>query len=324
MSESGRRRTGFGPALALGALVLGAAALLWASPGWLAAAEGWVAAQQFELHKALSASARAAADSPAGLWGLIGLGFVYGVFHAAGPGHGKAVLATWALSTRETARRVAGLALLSSLAQALTAILMVYGGLALLGLTARWATRTAELVLEPLSYAGIAALGLYLLWRGWRIWSSARSAPSHIHNHDHAHAHDHHGDACGCGHAHGPSPEQAEAAGDWRAALGIILAVGLRPCSGALILLAVAWSVGIPWAGAFATLAMGVGAGVAVAALALAAVGARSGAARLAALDGAAAAQGAGIVAMLGGLAVFAAAALMLKAALFAPAHPFL
>ncbi len=322
MSESGRRRAGLAPALALGALVLGAAALLWASPGWLAAAEGWVAAQQFELHKALSAAARAAADSPAGLWGLIGLGFVYGVFHAAGPGHGKAVLATWALSTRETARRVAGLALLSSLAQALTAILMVYGGLALLGLTARWATRTAELVLEPLSYAGIAALGLYLLWRGWRIWSAARSAPAHVH--DHAHAHDHHGESCGCGHAHGPSPEQAAAAGDWRAALGIVLAVGLRPCSGALILLAVAWSVGIPWAGAFATLAMGVGAGAAVAALALAAVGARSGVARLAALDGAAAAQGAGIVAMLGGLAVFAAAALMLKAALSAPAHPFL
>lgn len=317
------QRTGAGadlrvPALALGGLVAAAAALLWLAPSWLSTAEAWVAAQQFELHKALSAAARATAAEPAGLWGLISIGFLYGVFHAAGPGHGKAVLSTWALSTRETARRVAALAFLSSLVQALTAILMVYGGLALLGLTARWTTRVAERVLEPASYAGIAALGLYLLWRGWRIHAAARTATFHGHHHDHHH----HGEDCGCGHA--PSPAQAAAATDWRAALGIVLAIGLRPCSGALILLAVAWSVGIAWAGAFATLAMGIGAGGAVASLALAAVGVRKGASRLAALDGAAAARAAGLVAMAGGLVVFAVAALMLKAALSAPAHPFL
>ena len=63
--------------------------------------------------------------------------------------------------------------------------------------------------------------------------------------------------------------------GGWKRGLSAIVAVGLRPCSGAILVLVFALAQGLFWAGVAATFVMGLGTAITVAAIAMLAVGAR-------------------------------------------------
>src|ERR1041384_5759037 len=125
-------------------------------------------------------------------------------------------------------------------------------------------------------------------------------AHRHAHDHDHAHHHQdhaHHGHADAdpphgaashvhdehCGHSHGPTPDQLAGPGGWKRGLVAIFAVGLRPCSGAILVLVFALAQGIFWAGIAATLVMGLGTAITVAIIATLTVTATGLAARMAA-----------------------------------------
>jgi ABC-type nickel/cobalt efflux system permease component RcnA len=130
----------------------------------------------------------------------------------------------------------------------------------------------------------------------------------HDHAHDHrAHDHDHDGHVHDehCGHSHGPLPSELAGPGGWRRGLGTIFAVGLRPCSGAILVLVFALAQGLFWAGIAATFAMGLGTAITVAAIAVLAVSAGGIARRLSS-----ASDGSGALIMRG--IEFAAAGLVL------------
>jgi len=268
-------------------------------PGWLASFFGQVSVWQSHFYRQLTGAVRAWQAEGGAAWALIGLSFAYGVFHALGPGHGKAVISSYVLANRQTARNGALLALASALIQALVAIAMVTVLAVVFNATAatmNQATRWLELA----SYALVTLLGAWLVWVKairplWRrragpadvpvpalkgaaalraISVHAAAAPAHGHHH-------HHDDDCGCGHAHVPPPEQVAGQMNWRRAGSAILAVGLRPCSGALIVLVFALSQGFFLAGVASALAMGLGTGLTVAALACLAVAAGGAATRL-------------------------------------------
>lgn len=135
----------------------------------------WLQMRQQEAHRSLTAGLRLMREDP---WGgraaLIGASFLYGVLHALGPGHGKALVGAYAVATRATARRAAGLALAAAMAQAVFAILLVYGLLLVLDRGGRKAVGLAEGVFTPLSGALMIGLGLWLAWRGFGIWRSRR------------------------------------------------------------------------------------------------------------------------------------------------------
>lgn len=253
------------------------------APGWLGALSGdlfaRVAAWQSQIYLQLTGAVRAWQAEGGQGWLLAGLSFAYGVFHALGPGHGKAVISAYVLASRQTARNGALLALASGLAQALVAVIAVALLAGVLDLTATAMNRATH-VLEMVSYALVLLLGLWLVWvKALRPLWRRRGSGGHEHGgHVHAHAQ---GMDCGCGHAHAPTPEQAAGSLSWRGAAGALLAVGLRPCSGALIVLVFALSQGFFRAGVVAALAMGLGTGLTVAALVGLAVLARDGAARL-------------------------------------------
>ncbi len=87
----------------------------------------WARDKQRNFYAKMSGALRGVAGtSPlkAG-WTLVLVSFLYGVFHAAGPGHGKAVISGWLLATRNDLRRGIIIAGMSSLFQALTAIAIV-------------------------------------------------------------------------------------------------------------------------------------------------------------------------------------------------------
>ncbi len=283
-----------------------------------------IQAMQRDLHKELAAALRAIkADGVTATWSLVALSFLYGVFHAAGPGHGKVVISTYLLTQESQLRRGILLSVLSSLTQGLTAIVAVTGCVALLGFSMRQAQRTAG-ELETISYALVALVGLMLIvTRGLRLFKRRKPAPAHDHAHDHAHE-----QTCSsCGHVHGPTREELDQPLSWRGLAGMVASIGLRPCSGAIVVLLVAHSLQLSWAGVGAVIAMSIGTAITVSALAALSVYARTTSLRLAdMLPG----QGSRIGLMidiagtLGGVIILLAGVMLFQAAWTAPAHPLM
>ncbi|HEX9167486.1 MAG TPA: high frequency lysogenization protein HflD, partial [Roseiarcus sp.] len=105
---------------------------------------GWLMAEQSTLTHLIAAKVHALHDQPSAAWGLIGLGLAYGVFHAAGPGHGKAVLASYMLANERSLKRGAVMALMAALLQALVAIGLVGAAAFVFRATASQMNRAAD------------------------------------------------------------------------------------------------------------------------------------------------------------------------------------
>jgi nickel/cobalt exporter len=259
---------------------------------------GWILAKQSEFYREMSATIRAAKSDGSAIWTLLGISFAYGIFHAAGPGHGKAVISSYLVANEETARRGIVLSFASALLQALVAVAIVAVFAWLLSSTAKTMC-SAEKAIEIASYVLIAAFGARLVWtKGGGFMRALQAKPEpamamahqqhdhghahhdhdHGHDHGHAHVHDEH-----CGHSHGPTPDQLAGPGGWRRGLGTIFAVGLRPCSGAILVLVFSLAQGLFWAGIAATFLMGLGTAITVATIAVIAVSAKGLAKRLSA-----------------------------------------
>ena len=255
----------------------------------------YIQTEQQRLHRSLAGAIRTLKDegSTAAAWTLIALSFLYGVFHAAGPGHGKAVLSAYLVTQPTALKRSLLLAAASSFMQGITAIVLVTGVIAIFGLALRSSGVIVQW-LEAASFALVADVGLWLIWRSAkalapRFGFDMGAAGHHHHHHghdDHGHIHDHdhqHGEDCG--HTHFPTPAESMQAGSLREMIGIVLSIGIRPCSGAILVLVFAQVLGMTLAGIAAVLAMSAGTAIAVALIALAAVGLRDGAWALTRLD---------------------------------------
>jgi nickel/cobalt transporter (NicO) family protein len=246
---------------------------------------GWILAEQARFYLMLSHLIRESKANGSAAATLLGVSFVYGVFHAAGPGHGKAVISSYLVANEETWRRGVALAFAAAVLQSLTAIAIVAVAAVLLDATAEMMSNTVR-VIETASYALIVLIGLQLLWvKGrafWHLWRGSR----HVHHHhDHGHHHHHHdgGDEVQAwGHAHAPEPAELKGPHWLRRGLAAIVAVGVRPCSGAIIVLVFALAQGLFWIGVASTFVMGLGTAITVAAVATLAVNARGLAGRIA------------------------------------------
>ncbi|EPZ4752805.1 nickel/cobalt transporter [Klebsiella quasipneumoniae] len=248
-------------ALMLAVSVTGGFWLWQAWPQVLMQSAVWQRALNLELSRLL----QAVAENPAaaGL-SLLGFSFVYGVLHALGPGHGKIVITTWLATHPSKLKSSINLTLAASLLQGLVAIALVVVVLALLQLPARQ-LHLSSFWLEKGSYLLVGALGLLLCWRALKKLRLLLSRPTftafiphHIHN-----------EHCGCGHQHLPAPEQLQAGDDWRARTVIVLSMGMRPCSGAIMVLLFSKVIGVFNWGMAAALAMAAGTSLTITALAL-------------------------------------------------------
>ena len=238
-----------------GVLLLFLALALWLLVPWNAVIF-WAADAQRQFQESMAHALHAIrAGEPAAIWALCTATAAYGFVHALGPGHGKVLLGGAALASGATLKRMTVLTVISSLAQAASAIAVVGVLVIVLGVTSRQIGPLADNWLAPLSYAAIAGIGAYLVVRGIRAWSKLRVVHHH-HHHDHHH-HDH--ENCGCGHAHGPSLSEVETLSSFRDAAMLVGSIAIRPCTGALFVLVIALRFDVFWTGALAVVTMGLG-----------------------------------------------------------------
>jgi len=273
---------------------------------------GYLISLQYYYNQHITAAVRAVRHDGSALWTLLALSFFYGVVHAAGPGHGKAVVSSYVLANRQTLRNGVLLAFVASLAQAGGAILLIVVATMVLHLTSVAITQ-ATYQFEVLSNVLIVVLGLWLVWS--KIIRPARSlnidfAPVSVlarpqrflnqavsvraaafqatdvtmaiptaarvgpFRQAGAPLHDYH-DGCDCGHLHMLDATVAAGCLDWRKAWTVVASTALRPCTGALIVLVFSISQGLFLSGVAATLVMGLGTAITVTLLAVLAVSAR-------------------------------------------------
>ena len=295
--------------------------------GWFDGVWRWVLTQQQKANRQIVGAVKdlKSEGSFSAAFALILVSFIYGVLHAAGPGHGKAVISSYVLANERTVRRGILLSFLAAFFQALSAIAIITVLVVFMKATS-FQIRGAESWIATLSWGLIAALGAWLLcgqlkilWRSWTARTQTTASTDCTHHHAlGSHAHD--GDCCG--HAHMPDAQQLENDFSWRKGFLIAASVGVRPCTGALLVLIFALTNGLLWAGIAATFAMALGTAITVSVLAAAAVGSRGLATRLAGGDspwGWRIERTAGLV---GSFLVFALGASFFVASL-GPASPF-
>ncbi|MDA7747026.1 sulfite exporter TauE/SafE family protein [Psychromonas sp.] len=188
---------------------------------------------------------------------LMALSFGYGVFHAIGPGHGKAVIITYLGSHRESLKRGLLISFLAALLQAVVAILLV------VVLSKLFSIRFSEVNgyaddITSASYFLVMGLGAYLFLSSARLqWKKLRQNKQHSHDHSHHHC-------CGGHHTHQAAPKES-----WLQSLMVVFSMGSRPCSGAIVVLIYAHLVGEFYYGIMATLVMGLGTGLSISGIGL-------------------------------------------------------
>lgn len=271
---------------------------------------------QRDLHRDLAAAMRAVEQgNPAAHGSLIGLGFLYGVFHAIGPGHGKVVISTYLATHESRLKRGLALSVLSSLMQGITAIIVV-GATALLFERSLRSSTGIGVALEVMSYGLVALIGVFLIWRsGRRLF---RRGPASTN--DRSHRDD-------CCHAHGPSATDLEAPLSLRDIVVMVLSIGIRPCSGAILVLILAFATNLIWTGMAAVMAMSIGTGLSVSALAALSIYARKSAMALGSIlsdDGQMLTRIFDGIALIGGLLILTFGVALLKASLAVGKHPLL
>jgi ABC-type nickel/cobalt efflux system permease component RcnA len=266
-------------------------------------AVAWTWSQHQQFHHRLTEELRGLSRQEGSAWLLVLLGFLYGIFHAAGPGHGKAVLSSYLLTQGRDIRRGVAMAIASALLQGVTAVVLVYG----LMNVADWLpqeTQNAVTWSERISFFLVSVIGIVLMARGTEsVLAVLRKAYRHKH-HDHHDHHENHAHHCSCTPV--SSPDQIGQARDLRMTLGVIFAIGLRPCGGAILVLIFAHMMKLSWAGIAAVLAMSIGTAITVSALALLVLHARRWALKITGQSSPLWTGIGGIITLLGGVLVFA------------------
>ncbi len=184
--------------------------------------------------------------SPGSLWIALGLAFTYGVVHAIGPGHGKFVVTTYFLSHERRVWRGFLMGGQLAIMHVISAIVIVL--LAHYLATRLWGPTGDMPGLRTASYACIALVGFYMLWKAWRADDHGHAGCNHAHDHGHNH--------------------------DGRQGL-LSFTIGIAPCSGAVLLLIYCFANDIVWLGLLMTAAIALGMAITMIALGLLAIFAR-------------------------------------------------
>jgi nickel/cobalt exporter len=230
------------------------------SGGWWTDIGRQLARWQMQMNASLSQSVLGVAKSGSltALGALCAVGFLYGVFHAAGPGHGKGVVLGYFLDSRRRWIEGVWAGTWIAITHTISAAVIVAALVVAIDVVPAEVSRSIRPV-EIVSYSLVTAIGL------WRLYAGVAGrghdhCGDHGHNHPHGHSHTEEHDHGGHRHGHPAtrwSRFKRSLGGSY--GLGLFSAAGVAPCSGAMILMLVSAAHGILWAGLLATLAVAAG-----------------------------------------------------------------
>lgn len=205
---------------------------------------------------------------------LLVVSFLYGVFHAVGPGHGKFILTGYLSFEQTKLPQAIKITLLSAFVQGIVAIALVSILVVIFTLSRQYFNLTLKWV-ERGSFLIMIAFGCYWIWQVWQKYRLNQAskrlkirkilqiseenrplaprffAVNHVHSEN-----------CGCGHRHLPSSQEIEQAQDLKSLLMLVFSIGLRPCTGAILVLFLAYTLDLYAWGVFSALAMALGTGL--------------------------------------------------------------
>lgn len=204
---------------------------------------------------------------------LLLFSFVYGILHAVGPGHGKVVITTYLATHRSRLRQSLLMTLAAALLQGTMAIMLVTLTLNLLRLSSR-TLHLSQFWLEKASFVLVVVLGVWLCWCALRRLLQRLRAAATFEGRAPVFralrpANHHHHAGCSCGHRHLPRDDELQAADGWYNRAAVVVAMGLRPCSGAVLVLLFAKVVGVYAWGVLSALMMAMGTALMLLTLAL-------------------------------------------------------
>ncbi|MBB5021804.1 nickel/cobalt transporter [Desulfurispira natronophila] len=178
---------------------------------------------------------------------LVLVAFAYGVIHAAGPGHGKAIIGSYFLARGGRIAQVAKISYLVAIVHACSALLVTLVIYFFLDGIFRQLFGQTEQMLFLLSGVMIILIGSYLLWRFVRNPATC------------------------CGHHH-----DAPALQD-KSPYALALSIGIVPCPGVMTVLLFSLALGHLAMGVLAAIVMSVGMGITIFAAGLLSIGAHKG-----------------------------------------------
>ena len=210
---------------------------------------------------------------------LVAVSFLYGLLHALGPGHGKLIIATYIATQATHLKQSVIISLLASLFQGLVAISLVSFILIIFQLSTQH-LNLASRYAEQISYAFVILLGLVLCLTAIRQWwreIKKKKQPFHYiqpipslnrpiplsQNSNFTQS----SVQCSCGHKH--VIQAIDLQRNLKSKILIILSMGLRPCSGALLVLLFSYVIDAYIWGIIAALAMALGTAVTICAIAI-------------------------------------------------------
>ncbi|KAE8177844.1 nickel/cobalt transporter [Photobacterium carnosum] len=192
-------------------------------------------------------------------YSLAGLSFLYGIFHSLGPGHGKMIVTTYLATNPAKIKASLIMTVVSAFVQAVVAITLVSILLVFFKSSMRQVNDAADQFISY-SFMAMLLLGVIVIYRSLKQAWQLRTAL--LHHHDH-------GDNCGCGHKHFANADEINQATSLREYIVIIFSIGIRPCTGAILVLLFANMVGLYWLGVISAILMAVGTALTTSAIAL-------------------------------------------------------
>lgn len=225
--------------------------------------------KNFNLQLSASLNELAENQSKAGIT-LVFISFLYGVFHAVGPGHGKFILSSYLSFEKTKLNQAMKITFASALVQGLVAISLVTVIVVIFTLSRQYFNLTLKWV-ERGSFGLMILFGIYWCYQVYRTVNKARkpiiksirisqkkagklplvTQKGHIHTEN-----------CSCGHKHLPTSNEMQQVKDWKARLMLVLSIGSRPCSGAILVLFLSYTLNLYAWGVISALAMAVGTGL--------------------------------------------------------------
>lgn len=226
--------------------------------------------RSFNLQLSGALNSLKANENEAGLL-LVSVSFLYGIFHAVGPGHGKFILSSYLSFEQTKLPQAIKLTLLSALVQGGVAIGLVSIIVVVFTLSRSYFNLTLQWI-ERGSFALMLLFGVYWIYQSRalffplnkrvKIRKILQISPQNqplvtISSTRHCSSAE-----CGCGHKHLPSATEIQKATSWKAQWLLIFSIGLRPCSGAVLVLFLAYTLDLYFWGVLSALLMAVGTGL--------------------------------------------------------------